>query len=109
LCVCAVNMARLLPFALLALVALTSAQLGSSWPERPLSREVSLEQHYEHHARMLKESDSFPPPDRDEIAMYQIIACSSIGFAVVFFFAIAAMFNMEYEDDPMLYSKSKTD
>ena len=97
---------------LLAVLALSSAHLASTWPERPLSKDVNLEQHYasEHHAhaRALAEEVDKPPTD-DELAMFQIIAVSSIGFAVVFFFAIGAMFNMEYTNDSLLYSKSKSD
>ena len=39
---------------LLAALAVCSAQLASTWPERPLSKDVELEQHYasQHHAHL---------------------------------------------------------
>eukprot|EP00326_Haptolina_ericina_P011410 CAMPEP_0181203372 /NCGR_PEP_ID=MMETSP1096-20121128/19348_1 /TAXON_ID=156174 ORGANISM="Chrysochromulina ericina, Strain CCMP281" /NCGR_SAMPLE_ID=MMETSP1096 /ASSEMBLY_ACC=CAM_ASM_000453 /LENGTH=102 /DNA_ID=CAMNT_0023293963 /DNA_START=30 /DNA_END=338 /DNA_ORIENTATION=- len=88
-----------------------AAQVGSSWPDRPLTKEVTLDQHYEHHARMLAETDAADTskPTDDEIAMFQIIACSSIGFVIISYFAMAALFNMEYQNDSLLYSKSKGD
>eukprot|EP00966_Prymnesium_polylepis_P311803 7204816-Prymnesium_polylepis.1 len=95
---------------LAAVVAVSSAHLASSWPERPLSKDVSLEQHYtEHHAHMRALSEAEKPPTEDELATFQIIACSSIIMVIVFYFAIASMFNMEYTNDSLLYAKSKSD
>ena len=102
--------ARCVVFA--ALLAVASAHLASSWPERPLSKDVTLEQHYtEHHAHMraLAETSSEKPPTEDELAMWNIIACSSVGFVIVFYFSIHSMFTMEYTNDSLLYAKSKTD
>ncbi|KAL1498439.1 hypothetical protein AB1Y20_013764 [Prymnesium parvum] len=89
--------ARIISLLLAALTGAT-AHLASSWPERPLGQL---------HARKL-EATSLPPSD-DDLAIFQIIACSSIALTIAFFFAIAAMFNMEYTNDSLLYSKSKSD
>lgn len=48
-------------------------------------------------------------PSGDAIAEYNILLFSSIGMVVVFYFAAAALMNMDVTNDSLLYSKSKTD
>ena len=80
------------------LVAALGETLGAVWPTEPVGKTA--------HARLLQETLG---PTVDQIAEYNFILFSSIIIAVCFYFAIMAMVNMDFETDPLLYSKSKGD
>ena len=110
--VSSVLMAKLRFAVLLSALALVAAQVGRGWPDRPLAKELGLEEHYEsvaHHARMLAETQAAAGYSDDEIAMFQFMAMSSIITVFVFYFAMMAMVNMDYANDSILYSKAKGD
>jgi len=84
-----------------------AANVAITWPERPLSKHVNLEEHYasvehEAHLRRLAEEEV----SDDDVAMFQIIATSSIGFAIISFFSFYYMFNLDYGGpaDSILYT-----
>ena len=116
------SIAMLRGLTLMMALAGVAAELAARWPDEPIADDsgalfretqarfgakgASMHSVSPLHARMLADSDA---PTIDDIATYNIILFSSIAMVAMFYFSIMAMVNMEYQTDPLLYSKGKID
>jgi len=89
---------RSLALLVAALASASANVIGANRPEAPVGKTV--------HARMLSEAGA---PDENALAEYNIILFSSIVLVIITYFAMMTMVNMDFGNDSLLYSKSKSD
>ena len=95
---------------------IVAASSWPQWPEQPLSKDGTVGVQAEHlaapqmlHARRMLADVEYQAPSAEDTALFHIIAWSSLGMVLVFFFASMALCNMQVENGSLLYSKAKAD
>ena len=86
-----------------AFLSCAYANLASSWPAEPLSKDGAPQYTYSHATTRALQETAGP----EGVGMYHIIMWSSIAIAASVFFAVIALFNMDVGNDSLLFSKAK--